>query len=334
MPGVTGDQLGSASGLGIQCFDVTDDGVQDVVVGAIVADVGGVLNAGAVYVWRGGQSLAGNVQPLATLTANGPVASDFLGSATGRPIQCADVSGDGALDIIAAAPNADVAAVNSGAIYVWRGGSNLSGALQPSARLAVTGAIANDSLGSTSGQAFQCVDVTGDGDLDIVAGAAFADLAVLDAGAVYFWRGGPSLAGNLDATARLTVNGAIASDFLSLGSGLGVQCDDVTGDDVADIVVSATSADRGAVVNAGAIYVWRGSDNLAGTLQPSATLANPAPVAFDNLGNANGQGIQLCDVTGDGISDIVAGAFVADAGAQDTGAIFLWRGSDNLAGNV
>ncbi len=333
VPGVANDTLTSVSGLGIQCCDVTDDNIQDLIVGAFVADTPAGLDTGAVYVWRGGSSLSGNVGPTAILVANNAAASDFLGSAAGRAIQCCDVSGDGVADVIAAASSADLAAANVGAIYVWRGTSNLSGTVAPSARLAVTGALLNDNLGSTSGQAFQCCDVSGDDVLDIVAGAFVADRpGVLDAGAVYMWRGGSSLSGNIAQTATLTVNGA-ASDFLSFGSGLGVQCCDVTGDDLADVVVSAIVAE-GAVADAGAIYVWRGGGNLAGSVQPNATLTNPQATAFDNLGNLFPLGVQCCDVTGDGIRDIVTGTSSADVGGLNTGAIYLWEGNDNLAGDL
>src|SRR5262249_5461471 len=83
-----GDQLGDAwDGQGIQLADVTGDGVLDVVVGALTATVGGVVGAGAVYVWKGGPTLSGTPVPLATLTIPGAPSGFNLGHRSGQGIQ-------------------------------------------------------------------------------------------------------------------------------------------------------------------------------------------------------------------------------------------------------
>ena len=82
---------------------MTGDGNLDIVVGAELADVGGVVDTGAIYVWQGGPTLHATPTPLATLTVAGAVANDQLGNASGQAIQFADVTGDGILDVVAAA---------------------------------------------------------------------------------------------------------------------------------------------------------------------------------------------------------------------------------------
>ncbi|MGE0713300.1 MAG: Ig-like domain-containing protein [Planctomycetota bacterium] len=342
VPGaVAGDQLGHiGAGQGVLVADVSGDGVLDLVAGAYQADVGGVVNAGAIYVWNGGATLTGNKPPDATLTVPGAMASDFLCAlGAGQGLQVADVTGDGVLDLVAGASQADVGGVaNTGAIHVWRGGATLTGSKAPDASLTVPGAVAGDNLGSfASGSGLLVAEVTGDGVLDLVAGAYQADVGgVVDAGAIYVWRGGAPLTGSKAPDATLTVPGAVAIDQLGyLGAGQGLLIADVTSDGVLDLVAGAYRADLGGVVNTGAIYVWKGGATLAGSKAPDATLTVPGAIASDQLGYLGaGQGLLLADVTGDGVSDLVAGSALADVGGvADTGAIYLWRGGVTLTGS-
>ncbi|MFC1706392.1 IPT/TIG domain-containing protein, partial [Planctomycetota bacterium] len=199
------DNLGSIShGQGLHCVDVTDDGVLDIVAGAYRADVGGVTNTGAIYVWAGGSGLAGTPAPTTTLTITGAAANDMLGFIPGgQGLLCADVTGDGVPDIVAGAFSADVGGTSdTGAVYVWAGGSGLAGTPAPTATLTVTGAVTGDELGNTETQGLLCRDVTGDSVLDIVAGACKADVAgQTDTGAIYVWAGGSGLAGTPAPTA-------------------------------------------------------------------------------------------------------------------------------------
>ncbi len=336
VPGAAdGDRLGFASGQGVQCCDVTGDGILDVVAGAQDADIMGVADTGAVFVWAGASALSGAVAPTATLTVPGAAAGDRLGAASGQGIQCCDVTGDGIPDVVAGAQ--DAGATDAGAIYVWRGGAGLLGAAVPTATLTVPGAAAGDKLGSASGQGIQCCDVTGDGIPDVVAGAQSADIGgIMNTGAIYVWAGGPGLSGAVaQPRATLTVPGAVTADQLGLASGHGIQCCDVTGDAILDVVAGAQFADVGIVIDTGAIYLWAGGPGLSGTVVPTATLTVPDAVAADQLGLASGQGIQCCDVTGDGVPDVVAGAQLADIETvSNTGAIYVWEGGSALSGSV
>ncbi|MCI0340948.1 MAG: IPT/TIG domain-containing protein [Planctomycetales bacterium] len=334
---VANDQLGLSSGQGILCADVTGDGTLDVVVGAQFADVGGTADTGAVYVWAGGSGLAGAVSPTATLRVAGAVAGDSLGLASDRAIQCADVTGDGTLDVVVGTYAADVGGtVNTGAIYVWAGGSGLTGTLSPTATLRVSGATAGDQLGNVSaGQGILCTDVTGDGTLDVVVGAFLADIGAVDTGAVYVWAGGLGLTGTVSPSATLRVSGAAASDQLGLAAGQPLQCADVTGDGILDVVAGAQSADIGGTSDTGAVYAWAGGIGLAGTLSPTATLRVSSAVGGDQLGLALAQAIQCADVTGDGTPDVVVAARLADiGGTSNAGAVYPWTGGTSLTGTL
>jgi hypothetical protein len=333
VPGaVSGDNLGVAGEQGILFADVTGDGILDIIVAAEQADVGGVQDAGAIYVWAGGAGLMAGGGPRATLTVPGAVAFDRLVTiGWGRTLQTGDVTGDGVADIVAAAVNADVGGVvDTGAVYVWAGGAGLTGTVAPTAKLTVPGAVAGDNLSS-----ILLANVTGTSTFDVIVGATQADVGgVLNAGAIYVWTGGAGLTGTPAPNATLKVTGAAANDQLGEGSSIAdIQAADVTGDGVLDIVVAATFADIGGVQNTGAIYVWAGGAGLTGTPSPTATLAVAGASTGDGLGGAPRQGIQLADVTGDGTLDIVAGAPGATVGGTSArGRIYVWAGGAGLTG--
>ncbi len=339
VPGASpSDLLGSTNGPGIPLVDATGDCVLDIVTGAVYADVAGVKDVGAIYVWKGGTTLRGSLPPDATLTVQGAAPFDFLGASSYHSIQFADITGDASVDIVAGAQSADIAGVkNVGAIYIWEGGSMLTGSPAPLATLTVPGAIAGDYLGfmDRTSQGIQLVDVTGDYMLDVVAGAIWATVGgVPGVGAVYVWQGGSTLRGSLAPLATLTVPAAVSYDSLGVARGQGIQIVDVTGDRVSDLIVGAGQADIAGLTNVGAIHVWKGGSTLRGSLAPYATLTIQGATAFDYLGGTGGQGIQLADLTGDGLLDVVANTSLADiAGVKDSGAIYVWTGGLTLSGS-
>ncbi len=338
------DQLGIAwKGQGIQLADVTGDGVLDIVVGTYLADVAGVSNAGAIYVWQGGAPLTGTPAPLATLTISGATTSDTLTKRSGQGIQLADVSGDGLIDIVSGSIAVTISGVRSaGALYVWRGGPTLSGTPAPFATLTAPTAVADDGLGMS---VTQLVDVTGDSVLDVIAGSNYIDVnGVVDAGAIYVWKGGASLQGTPAPRATLTIAGAATTSMLGytgdaydlvslLYPGTVGQIVDVTGDGIADLVVNTIWATAGGASAAGAIYIWRGGGALTGAPTPIATLSVPGGQASDQLGlidigGVSGRGVILDDVTGDGRVDVIAAASDANVGGViDAGAVYVWDGA-------
>lgn len=117
-------------------------------------------------------------------------------------------------------------------------------------------------------------------------------------------------------------------------SGISVSsAGDVNGDGIADLIIGATGADPGGRTNAGASYVVFGH---AGAFAASLDLASlngtngfaingvngvieGAPNLFLNTGDNSGSSVATAgDVNGDGIDDLIIGAYSADPDGQYT----------------
>ncbi len=320
--------------------DVSGDGVLDLVVGAYKATVGGVLEAGAIFVWAGGAGLSGTPAANAMLVRQDPQAGDLLGSPGGsRPLLSVDASGDGIRDVVVAAARATHPSIpgEAGGVFLFEGGPALAGTRTPWASLVpVQGdAVTNVALGAFgAARGVLLEDVTGDGQADLVVRDPDADVSgVNEAGALYVWAGGPGLAGTPAPRATLTAAAPKNRDRLGETDGQGVKLGDVTGDGIRDVVAGSELAERLGLDEAGALFVWAGGAGLEGAIAPGAELEAPTPLAFSQVGNATGEGFVLLDATGDGILDVVAATSEAQvAGVLSAGGVFLWRGGPALAG--
>ena len=165
-----GDMLGGGGPQGLWSSDVTGDGIPEVLASAPGRDFGGVTSAGAVFVWKGGTQFGGQVSATATLGVENASAFDSVST-----IDIGDVSGDGIQDVLVSSCEADRSgAVDAGAIWVWNGRDAFEGELDPSATLEVPGAAAGDKLTFLG---LRLADVSGDGVLDVLATAPYADIA-------------------------------------------------------------------------------------------------------------------------------------------------------------
>jgi FG-GAP repeat protein len=206
VPGAaSNDALGIS---GILLGDLTHDGIQDIVAVSSLADPGGLVDAGAAYVFRGELALAGERTPWATLLEPAPTAGSSFGIGTHL---LADLDGNGRLDLVLGARAVTVSGVaQAGAVFLWRGGNMLQGTPAPSRILTRASPVAMDRLGETG---IRLVDLRGTGQLDLLAGAHSADVGgVSNTGAVFLWSA-PLLTGSGSAT-TLFVPGAQSNDLL------------------------------------------------------------------------------------------------------------------------
>jgi hypothetical protein len=315
--------------LGLQVVDVTADGIADVVTIDADQDVAGVADAGSIHVWAGGAMLTGSVAPTATLTVPNASPGAGLGHSSGSFAQgtlLRDVTGDGSPDLVVPASGASVDGVSrSGAIYVFETGPSLVGNRFPRATLYDSHAHDDDVLGFVvpSAPSIRIEDVTGDGIPDVISRSYAANHRVPDTGAVYVWQGGPGLAGPVATHARFY--GLSRHEGLTI-DGAAVQCGDVNGDGVLDLVIGSPAADVGSVSECGRGYVFAGGTGLVGHLTPTTFLDHKDPAIGDVVfSSGSAPGVVLADFDGDGRTDVFDGAGWRDTnGLPNAGAILWW----------
>jgi len=273
--------LGSGTD-GVRVRDVTGDGYLDLILTSSGLNVSGNTSAGGSLVWAGGPGLAGTPAPTATLIRPTPFGSDFLGI----HVAFADLSGDGVLDVVLGSPYADEStAINTGLFIVWRGGTSLTGTPAPLATLAHPGAFAEDRLGllNFTGPGLAFGDLDGDGVLDLVAAGSQVDVAgVADAGAAFFWRGGPTLAGAPPPTNTFRAPSLTSGDQLFLAErSMGLLLLDLTGDGTLDLFAAGSELDVSSSDSGGA-FLWIGGAPFR--TRPQVTFSDPAARVRDQLG--------------------------------------------------
>ncbi len=160
-------------------------------------------------------------------------------------------------------------------------------------------------------------DFDGDGLSDLLVGAPGAHGGAAASGAAYVWFG-PVSGTDTSASASVSLLGATAGD----GAGYSVAAaGDVDADGFDDVLVGAWSNDLGGA-DAGAAYLVRG---------PTSGLRDLAAADLVLVGEAAGDQAGLAvglagDVDGDGQSDVLVGAWGADAGGTYSGAAYLVYG--------
>ncbi|MCW2974351.1 MAG: hypothetical protein JWN72_2624, partial [Thermoleophilia bacterium] len=291
------DKCGVAASAG----DVNGDGRSDVVLGC-AEDDSGATDAGTVVVFTRNAANTG-FDAAVTLVNPAPAASDFCGNF----VSTTDVNGDGRDDVVMTCVQDDLGAVDAGTVYVFTrnvGNTGFDAAV----------ALANPApaTGDFCGTAAAGGDVNGDGFGDVVVGCPDDDTGAADTGsAVVFLRNATNTgfqAGTTIANPAPAASDACASD-LAVG--------DTNGDGRADIAMGCWADDIGAT-NAGAVAIFTRNAANSG-FDAAVQLANPAPVVNDDCGSA-----VFGDVNGDGRSDLLMGCTDDDAGANDSGAGYVF----------
>jgi hypothetical protein len=310
----------SVSGAG----DVNGDGRADLIIGAFRASPGGDSNAGESYVLFG--KTGGAAVDLGALTGGFIINGIDPGDNSGRSVSGAgDVNGDGLADVIIGAHRGSPPGAGyAGESHVVFGKTNIMavelGALGAGG-FRIDGIDANDNSGiSVSGAG----DVNGDGLADLIVGAYSAD------------PGGDSSAGESYVVFGKTDN--IAVGLGSLGTqGFridGIDADDlsgssvsgagdVNGDGLADLIVGAPGAAPNGDRSAGETYVVFGKSSSA-----MVDLDNLGTGGFrmDGIDEDDFSGASVSgagDVNGDGLSDVIVGAFRADPGEENAGESYV-----------
>ncbi len=335
--------------------DVNGDGLADLLIGAYGADPNGSFS-GASYVVFGRNTAQSGPFPaslnLSSLDGtngfrlNGVAADDRSGFAVSS---AGDVNGDGLADLLIGAFGADPNGSDSGASYVVFGRNTAqSGPFPASLDLSgldgtngfrLAGVAADDCSGFAVSSAG---DVNGDGIADLLIGADGADGpngSYSGASYVVFGRNtaqsGPFPASldlsSLDGTNGFRLAGVAAGDC----SGCAVSsAGDVNGDGLADLLIGATVADPNGS-DSGASYVVFGRNTAQSGPFPASldlsSLDGTNGFRLDGVAAGDRSGFAVSsagDVNGDGLADLLIGAFGADPNGNSSGASYVVFGRD------
>ncbi|MEM7555852.1 MAG: FG-GAP-like repeat-containing protein [Cyanobacteria bacterium P01_A01_bin.84] len=260
-----GDNLGfSVKSAG----DFNNDGIDDLIIGARLADFEGNLNTGKTYVVFGSSGLGSNGS-LEVSSLNGTNGFVINGTTdqgeSGLSVNSAgDINGDRVNDLIIGAPGSN----NS---YVIFGNSNLASnnningsinlsELDGTNGFKIEGIISSDEFGYSVSSVG---DINGDRIDDLIIGARYANVnGINDAGQSYILYGGVGVGNTgtikiseLDGSNGFIVNGNNRGDNLGISvSGVG----DINGDDKDDLIIGSAGANQAA----GESYVLYGFSDI------------------------------------------------------------------------
>ncbi len=338
---LNGVAAGDQSGLPVSSAgDVNGDGIDDVIIGAYLADANGA-DSGASYVVFGQDSGFGAAFELSSL-AGGNGSDGFVvhgvaaGDNSGISVSSAgDINGDGIGDLIIGALSVDN---RTGASYLVFGRDSGFGAslnladLVGSNGFVINGVTADDFTGISVSDAG---DVNGDGIDDVIIGAPGVDGRT---GASYVVFGKDS---GFGATFELSslADGNGSDGFVLNGvamndrSGGSVSsAGDINGDGIDDLIVGADGADSNGT-DLGASYVVFGKDSGFGATFELSSLAqgdgsagfvlNGVAINDQSGGSVSSAG----DINGDGIDDLIIGAPYVDSNGSDSGASYVVFGN-------
>lgn len=335
------DTAGAAvAGIG----DVDGDGLDDVLVGAPLADAGAAKDAGAAYVVRG----RARTEPVdlaapqsAALVVLGSGRNDRLGSSVaGLP----DANGDGRADLVVGAPRADRPRAgddgdqayvseppvpnNAGAAYVlFTPGAP---ATIDTAALGAQGYRIEGARGRAGTSVATLPDWNGDGIAEIAVGAPLYRRSTKLGGRAYVvW--GSATAAPVDL-ARLGQRGIVLDGGgRQRAGGVVASVGDLGGDARGDLAVGADHAGRRARSQAGRVLILYARSE-PGSLELDEL--GDSGLTIDGEGAGDHAGVAIApagDVNADGRDDVLIGAHGADPlDRTDAGAAYVLYGGSGL----
>ena len=328
--------------------DINNDGIDDFAIGAPGADPNGSVSGSTyiIYGKEGGLDANINLGNLLDNSAGFRIDGASRGDNIGYSVSSAgDVNGDTYDDIIIGTPFASPNGFRSGSTYVVFGkNGNFEDNVDLShptsgANVRINGESAGYHIGwSVSGVG----DVNGDGYDDVIIGAVGADWNGEHSGSTYVVFGGEDgLDEDINPSSIVASNGmdGFRIDGESAGRpggeiGRSVSLGDINGDGIDDIAIGASSTDSNGNIWAGTTYVVFGKDDnaFAATMNLSELDgSNGFRIDGESGADWSGYSISLAgDFNGDGIDDLIIGAYGADSnGKYHNGASYVVFGNND-----
>jgi hypothetical protein len=333
--------------FGTACYsaDVTNDNVDDIIVGAPEAAPVARSAAGVAYVIRGGASLPDTID---TLDENGSLLSRILGASpgalTGSGFGSADVDGDLLTDFLVGAPelspNGRTAA---GSVYSLSGSVGLPDTVDLAAPPAGTVRIDGPTANSKIGRRITAGDYNFDAADDVVIGAPSATFQVapepqsrISAGSVYIIFGRQVFAPEIDLSVAQTGITTILGAASLENTGTSVATGRMNADPFDDLLIGADGVARGGKFNVGRGLVLLGNAAITPTFvvfyDASATPGS-VRVEWELLDDVGSESIDVLRSAGSGdmvklpsrgLSRIGAGRFIYEDSDVRGGATYSY----------
>ena len=325
-----GDRAGVAASI---TGDVNGDGIDDILVGAPRADVGGITDAGSTYVVFGKKDTAAvELSNVAGGNDGFIIKGAAAGDLSGWIKSAGDINDDGLVDMIVGSYQADPGGTsNAGSAHVIFGKADtvsvdLNDINAGNGGFSIHGISADDEAGwDVAGGS----DVNGDGMLDIVIGASSAHNGTDRPGAAYVVYGKKTTnsiqLSDIESGSNGFVIKGIADGDQTAWVGMG---GDFNGDGFDDVVVGARKNDT-LGSDAGAAFVVFGKKG-GGSFNLADLNDNQRGFSLFGLssGDRTGSSITFAgDINGDGYDDVIMGARSADPGGKvDAGVAYVIYG--------